>query len=87
VTVRLSLEWFGRAVVVDLVATNDPVDAPILAATYPDGSISLSRGDAPSPGWNKLLHVPHGIVVVDDQMSPFDESRRSSSTTAGSAQP
>jgi len=61
---------------VTLQATTNEWDAPVIFARYPDGSTYLSRGDEPRPGWNHRLDYPHGVVLVNGQLSPFDVRRQ-----------
>jgi len=63
------------------VATNWEWDAPLIVAQYHDGSIDMTRGEEPRPGWAWIARYPHAVVTTDGVMSKFDRDRQPDSGT------
>lgn len=59
-----------------ITETDDPRDSPVIIATYPDGSMQVTRGDEPDPGWRNKIHLAHGTVSHDGVLSELDRANR-----------
>lgn len=62
---------------IEIRATGDPWDAPLVACEYPDGTSFLARElDTEPPGWIRSTVLPHAQVWVNGVMSGFDAGRQ-----------
>lgn len=64
---------------VEIRATGDEWDAPVVVHRYRDGSLRLARAleDPEAPdGWTQRTAFPHAQVWAEGRMSPFDQARQ-----------
>lgn len=62
---------------VQVRATTNPLDAPVVHFVFEDGSGQLRR-DLSEPGrpWVRRTLMPHAVVIMDGELSWFDVANR-----------